>query len=118
MLLLFYATFAAFLTHELDAVGRHEWRFLPLTSFPPEAMGERVFIWLHLPIVLAVLHFGAGDPAGWFRIGFAGFAVLHVGLHWIYRRHPAYEFNNAGSWALILLMGAPGGAYLAAILAA
>ena len=114
--LLFHATFAAFLAHELDAVAKHEWRVLPLTSFLPDAIGERVFVWLHLPIVMAVLHFGAED--GWFRIGFAGFAVAHVWLHWIYRRHPAYEFDNPGSRALILLTGVLGCAYLAAAFSA
>jgi hypothetical protein len=37
----------------------------------------------------------------------------NVGLHWLFRKHPAYEFNNPSSWGLILLTGALGAAYLA-----
>jgi hypothetical protein len=103
---------AAFFTHELDAVKRHEWRVLPLTSFLPERTGEQVFIWIHVPLFLAILWFSAGAAVNGFRLGLAAFAVLHVGLHWAYRRHPAYEFNNPSSWGLILLTGALGAGYL------
>ncbi len=52
------------------------------------------------------------------RLGLCLFAVVHVGLHWLYRRHPAYEFNNPSSWALIVLAGLFGAAYVAAVLIA
>lgn len=107
---LYWSAVAAFFTHELDAVRRHEWRVLPLTSFLPDRLGEEVFVWLHVPLFFAVLWFSRAEG---FRIGLAAFAVLHVGLHWLFRRHPAYEFNNPASWALILLTGALGAAYLA-----
>lgn len=113
--LLYWATVAAFLTHELDAVRRHEWRVLPPTSFLPDHVGEELFIWAHVPLFLAVLWFS--DQAG-FRQGLCAFAVVHVGLHWLFRRHPAYEFNNLSSWALILLTGILGAAHLSAVAAA
>lgn len=103
---------AAFLTHELDAVKRHEWRVLPITSFLPERVGEQVFIWVHVPVFLAVFLFSQGHLVGGFRLGLSAFAVIHVGLHWLFRKHPAYEFNNVSSWGLILLTGALGAAYL------
>jgi hypothetical protein len=109
---LYWGMVAAFLTHELDAVKRHEWRVLPLTSFLPDRVGEQVFIWAHLPLLFLLLRFSGEEPEGGVRIGLAAFAVIHVGLHWIYRRHPANEFDNPGSWALILLTGALGGVYL------
>lgn len=110
---LYLAMLAALLTHELDAVKRHEWRVLPLTSFLPERWGEQIFIWIHVPLIWAILAW-SGVPG--FRLGLSLFAVVHVGLHWLYRRHPAYEFNNPSSWALILLAGVFGAAYVAAVL--
>jgi hypothetical protein len=107
--LTYWAMVAAFATHELDAVRRREWRVLPLTRFLPDRVGEEVFVWAHLPLLLLVLVFS--DAEG-FRIGLAAFAVVHVGLHWLFRRHPANEFNNPSSWALILLTGALGGIYI------
>lgn len=109
----YHAMVAAFFTHELDAVKRHEWRVLPLTSFLPERAGEQAFIWAHVPLFFAVLWFGEGAAADGFRLGLSAFAVVHVGLHWIFRKHPAYEFNDPSSWGLILLTGALGAAYLA-----
>jgi hypothetical protein len=111
--LLYYAMLAAFLTHELDAVKRHEWRVLPLTRFLRDRLGEQLFIWSHVPLILAILWFGEDAPgADGFRFGLAAFAVVHVGLHWLFRRHPAYEFNNPSSWSLILLTGLLGAAYM------
>ena len=109
---LYHALVAAFLTHELDAVKRHEWRVLPVMSSLPERVGEQVFIWAHAPLLLAILWFGEGATVNGFRLGLALFAVVHVGLHWLFRRHPAHEFNNPSSWSLILLTGILGAAYL------
>eukprot|EP01137_Pigoraptor_chileana_P023048 Opistho-2@88730 len=105
-----YSMMLAFLfTHEVDAAFRHEWRMLPLTSFLPEDVGREVFIWLHVPLYAGILSFG--DRMA-FRTGLAAFSVVHVGLHWLYRTHPANEFNNPSSWALILGAGLFGAAYL------
>ena len=108
--ILYWALLGAFFTHELDAVKRHEWRVLPLLRALPDAVGEQVFIWAHVPLFAAILMTGTDDAV---RLGVAAFAVLHIGLHWLFRRHPAYEFNNASSWALILLTGALGAGYVA-----
>ena len=110
--LLYYAMVAALFTHELDAVKRHEWRVLPLTSFLPERVGEQVFIWVHVPLFLAIFLFSQGHPVSTFRLGLLAFAMIHVGLHWLFRKHPAYEFNNVSSWSLITLTGVLGAAYL------
>jgi hypothetical protein len=107
---LYWMLLGAFFTHELDAVKRHEWRVLPILRALPDSAGEQVFIWGHLPLFAAILATAADDGV---RLGVAAFAVLHVGLHWLFRRHPAYEFNNPSSWALILLTGAAGVGYVA-----
>ena len=112
---LYYAMIGAFFSHELDAVKRHEWRVLPLLRSLPEQMGEQVFIWLHVPLFALVLWGGDGDPGSVTRVGLAVFAIVHVGLHFMFRRHPTYEFNNLSSWGLILLTGFLGAMYLGLI---
>ena len=107
---IYWALLAAFVTHELDAVRRHEWRVLPLTSFLPDRIGAEIFIWLHIPILWALLWFD--QRGGALRLCIAAFAVVHVTLHWFYRNHPANEFNNRSSWSLIVLTGVLGAVYL------
>ncbi len=49
---LFFLMLAFFITHEMDAARRREWQILPLISLPPDAVGERVFMCLHVPLFL------------------------------------------------------------------
>jgi len=112
--LIYYLTLGLFFTHELDAVKRHEWRLLPVLRSRPDRSGEQFFIWIHVPIFMFLLLAGDGMDVNAVRVGFAIFAVIHVGLHWLFRNHPANEFNNASSWALIVGTGASGAAYLVA----
>ncbi len=110
--MIYWSMIAAFFTHELDAVKRHEWRVLPITSWMPDRLGEQAFIWCHVPLFALIFWFSGTSPTNGFRIGLSVFAVIHVGLHWLFRKHPAYEFNNVSSWLLILLTGALGALYL------
>ena len=109
---LYFIMLALFITHELDAVKRHEWRVLPLTSLLPEKIGEQIFIWAHVPLFVILFVFGAGDPYSAVAKGISLLAIIHIGLHWIFRNHPAYEFNNFISWCLITGAGAFGSAHL------
>lgn len=112
---LYYSLVGVFFTHELDAVKRHEWRILPLLRALPERLSEQVFIWLHVPLFALLLWGGDGDPKSATRVGLAAFSIVHVALHYILRRHPAYEFNNQSSWALILVTGFLGVTYLVSL---
>ena len=112
----YWAMISALFTHELDAIKRHEWRVLPLASFLPEQLGEQVFIWMHIPLFLVLLWFSRDGAQTTFAIGFSAFSIFHVFLHWAFRKHPAYEFNNASSWAIIVLTGTLGSAHLFATL--
>jgi len=104
--------FGFMVTHELDAVKRHEWRVLPLTSFLPDEIGERVFIWAHVPLLTAILYLGGTDPTSLTAIGMSVFSIVHIGLHWAFRKHAKYEFNNPGSWLLICGSGVFGALHL------
>ena len=117
MPIFYFAMLSFFLTHELDAVKRHEWRVLPLTSFLPERTGEQVFVWAHVPLLTLLFYLGIGEPSSNAAIGLSAFAVIHVCLHWIYRNHPKNEFNNSSSWALIIGAGLFGTAHLVTLLA-
>ncbi len=112
---IYYTMIGTLFTHELDAVKRHEWRILPLLRVLPDRIGAQIFIWLHVPLFAGLLWAGDGDPANSTRIGMSVFAIIHVGLHFLLRGHPNYEFNNIGSWALIVLTGLLGATYLAAM---
>ena len=114
--LLFWTMIAAFFTHELDATKRHEWRVFPVMRFLPEKLGEQAFIWLHVPLFGAVLWYGQNGADTLFAMSVSAFAIVHVGLHWVFRNHPAYEFNNVSSWCLIGLTGLLGAAHLALVI--
>lgn len=100
---------ALLFTHKIDAAFRHEWRVLPITSFLPDELGREAFIWIHVPLFAVILLANNNERV---RVGIAAFCVIHVGLHWLFRNHPAYEFNNPSSWGLILGAGLLGLAYL------
>ncbi len=109
---LYFTMLAFFVTHELDAVKRHEWRILPITSFLPEAIGEQVFIWAHVPLFLGLFYLGALDPLSTTAKALSAFAVIHIGLHLVFRNHQKCEFNNFSSWMLIVASGLFGTAHL------
>jgi len=115
---LFILTLALFFTHELDAIARHEWRMFPLIRRLDDTSGYVVFLLAHVPIFALILWFGfdAGAIGAAARIIVAAFAIIHVGLHMMFARHPANEFNNALSQALIWGTGIAGALYLAAVL--
>lgn len=99
--LLFTLMLSFFIVHELDAVLRHEWRVMPVMRRLPDPMGQQVFIWVHVPILIAIFWWIMPDPNALAGLCLSAFAVVHVGLHWLFRKHPAYEFDNPSSRALI-----------------
>ena len=112
--ILFMLVLALFVTHELDAIGRHEWRIFPITNRMNERNGYAVFVLAHLPLMLIIfwLSFGEAPASEFVRGALAGFAIVHVGLHWLYRKHPKNEFGNPLSQAIIWSTGGAGLLYL------
>jgi hypothetical protein len=113
--LVFALTFGLLLTHELDAVRCFEWRILPITSWMPENIGMAVFIFAHVPLFawLAGVCWNANQARQLLaRQLFCGFAILHVGLHWLFRNDPAYAFQGWLSNGLIIGAGIVGAIFL------
>jgi len=112
----FWMMLALILTHELDAVRRHEWRILPLTSFLSDKTGAQVFIWAHVPLIFLLLWIAQQGPDSLGAILLSGFAIVHIALHWLFRNHAANEFNNPASRLLIWLPGLAGLGHLTLVL--
>ncbi|GAB5387883.1 MAG: hypothetical protein Alpg2KO_08510 [Alphaproteobacteria bacterium] len=104
---------ALFIVHEMDAMQRREWRVLPLLSRLPDAAGQTVFLLGHVPLLLALFWFDGLDHQGMIAQVLSAFAIVHVGLHWLFRRHPAYDYNNTVSIAVIVGTGIAGAIHLA-----
>ena len=109
---LLWFTIALLIAHELDAVRAREWRVLPLTAFLPDRTGRAVFVWAHVPLTLLVIWIAGLAPEHPAALALAGFALVHLGLHLAYRRHPAHDFHGVGPWALIVLPALTGTAQL------
>lgn len=114
--LAFYLGLGALMTHELDAVGNHEWRVLPLVRALPDDAGLAVFVALHVPVfallVAGVASTKPGIRSGT-RIGVALFLVIHALLHLLFSGHPAYEFHSVLSETLIFGGAVCGAVYIA-----
>jgi TctA family transporter len=99
---------ACLVTHELDSIllqGRSS-----LNSIV--GYDQQIFMWAHVPIVLAMLSYAEFSRRASVRYGMCVFAVVHVGIHWFYRDQPVYDFASMTSWVLILLAGIFGAAYM------
>ena len=112
----FYLGLAMLFTHELDAVSNHEWRVLPLLSGLADNTGRLLFLYAHIPLfalllaLVASLNTSVRRRARW---GISIFLVLHGVLHFLFFRHPHYEFSGADSNILIFGAAGFGAAYLA-----
>jgi hypothetical protein len=107
--LLFFIGIAWLATHELDAILHHEWRIFFFLKPFNDVTAYRIFTVLHIPLFAIIIWFA---PIRTFQIGFDLFLIVHVGLHWICRHHPKYEFNDWFSNMLIIGAGVVGAIHL------
>ncbi|MFN7178313.1 DUF6713 family protein [Hyphomonas sp.] len=105
---LYRLTAACLVTHELDSILLQGRRTFSLIG----GFDQQIFLWAHVPVVLAMLFYAEFSRRISVRYGMCVFAVIHVGLHWVYRNQPVYDFTSVSSWVLILLAGIFGAAYL------
>ncbi len=101
---LFYLAFATLVAHELDAVLKHEWRFLFVLRALPEATARRTFVLLHVPLVALLLwlvsHFSQTVQIV-SQVGLDIFMIVHAGLHWRLEPGVAAAFKTTFSRSLI-----------------
>lgn len=93
---LFYVGLALFACHELDAVGRHEWRLLPIFSSFDDHIGLVAFVLAHIPL-FTFLFWATGHQSetirGRSQLGVDGFLVTHAVIHFALSGHSLYEFE-------------------------
>ncbi|MGV6812815.1 MAG: DUF6713 family protein [Brevirhabdus sp.] len=104
---------AFFVLHELDAVRAREWRLLPVLRSMPDALGERIFLWAHLPISLGIFSILGRGEQSLAAMLLSSFAVVHVVLHWVFRTNSENRFTSVTSWTFILGAGLFGAVHLA-----
>lgn len=105
--LIFWLGVALICTHELDAIQHHEWRLFAFLRPFGDEIAYRIFTLAHVPLFLWFFWM-APHPARWFEIGIDLFLIIHVGLHFFFRRHPLYEFKGWLSHGLIAGAGLAG----------
>jgi hypothetical protein len=113
--LAFGLAFGLLTTHELDAMRCHEWRVLPLTRYFPDDIGMTIFVLAHVPLFAWLAHMCWAqqvDTRLFARRLFAGFCIVHIGLHWLFRNDPVYEFSGWLSNGLIIGAGVAGALFL------
>ena len=75
---------ALLMAHELDAVAQSEWRLLPGLSLLDDGPGRRLFIALHVPLLMALtwaLFLSSEVVQRRALLGLGAFMTVHVGLH-------------------------------------
>lgn len=98
---LFLLMMTFLLCHELDAIRQKEWRLFAFINRLDDERGYAVFAVLHIPLFFLFLWFVA-NPATWFFIAADSFALVHLGLHYWFRKDPRYEFQGVVSTIFIV----------------
>lgn len=89
--MVFYLNVALFLTHEIDAVDKHEWRLLPVISRLPDRTGFTWFVILHVPLFVPIIWLAHNST---FQACFSAILIFHALAHWSLRNHPKFEFDG------------------------
>ncbi len=111
---IYYLGLSLFLTHELDAVRRGEWKLLYVLQSLPDAAAFSWFAAMHVPLFFVVLWFSqhSNDRLRLrFRLVVALSLVIHALLHFRLSDDPLYEFSGWLSNALIYGAGFMGATY-------
>ncbi len=117
--LLFYIGFALLLTHELDAIQRHEWRIFPITRKLKDEIAYYWFTILHVPLFVFLLWLMCHPSENirfWFQISMDVFFIVHMVLHKLLNTHKKYEFVGVFSKAIIFSMGIVGIVHLSILI--
>ncbi len=109
--LIFYAGIALLITHELDAIQRHEWRIFPFICRLRDDVAYHVFVILHVPLLVLLLWLISHPSENvrfWFQVTMDVFFIVHMGLHSLLKNHKMYEFKTVFSRIIIILIALVG----------
>ena len=109
--LIFYTGFSLLITHELDAIQRHEWRIFPFLSSLKEDIAYQIFVIAHVPLIVFLLwlmNHSSENVRYWFQVSFDIFLIIHLGLHSLLKSHKKNEFTSVLSKIIIMLMALSG----------
>ena len=115
---LFFTVLAFLFTHEMDAVRRYEWRLLPILRNMQEKPAADLFVVLHIPLFALFLWLGTHPTMAvrtGFQVGVDLFAMLHIWLHYLFRHHAEYRFEEPLSIFYIWGSGIVGAVHLIAL---
>ena len=101
-------TAACLIVHELEAVLLRPWSAFHTIDNPL----TQIILLAHVPVVVGLLVIAELTRRPMIKVGVCMFALLHVGLHWLYRDQPFHDLGSITSWVLIFLAGIFGAAYL------
>ncbi len=117
--LLFYLGIALLLTHELDAIQRHEWRIFPVIRKFKDEIAYYWFTILHIPLFVLLLWLMCHPSEStrlWFQISMDIFFIVHMVLHKLLSSDKKYEFAGIFSKAIIFSMGIVGVVHLSLLI--
>ena len=117
--LVFYTGIALLLTHEMDAIYRHEWRMFPLICRLSDDVGYHVFVVAHIPLFVLLfwlMHHPSGTVLYWFHVCMDGFFIVHLGLHLLLKSHDQNEFSSVLSKFIIFATALAGATHLILIM--
>ncbi len=118
--MVFYLGIALLLTHELDAIKRHEWRIFPVIRNFKDEIAYYWFTILHIPLFVLLLWLmthPSGNTRLWFQIIMDIFFIVHMVLHKLLSSNKKYEFVGNFSKAIIFSMGIVGIVHLSLLFA-
>ena len=109
---LFLLLLSTFFVHEMDAVRRKEWRMFAGLNRLKDENAYLIYTLLHLPLYVVVLYMLLTSYYPLLYKIIDIFAILHLLLHILFRKHPGDEFKSGFSMILIISLAVMGALHL------
>ena len=103
--IIFYLALTLFLTHEMDAVRRREWKMFIILKDMEDEKAYHIFLLLHIPLYLTILLLllSPFSQIAYYIVDV--FLIAHMLIHLAFRNHQANKFDNTVSKMIINLAG-------------
>jgi hypothetical protein len=93
--------------HELDAIKAKEWRLFIILKDLKEEHAYSIWLALHLPLflfpLLIISDFFQTENGNFMKNGINIFLILHLFIHFSFRKHKEYQFKTLQSNIYIVL---------------